>query len=118
PSIPKRLHLPGDESPVFFHACFHHDNRSMTRIRCHELLSVRHDHAHRPPCPLREEITERQVHERALASEVTANGSNMNDDLFGGHADRIRQTALRIVRHLVAHPDMDDTRLLIYRKYA
>ena len=90
----------------------------MPRISRHELFGIGHDHTHRPARSLSEEITKRQVHERSLTAKVTADRRDVNDDFFGGHADRIRETPLCVVRNFIAYPDVNRTRLPVYRNNA
>src|SRR5713226_2076579 len=90
----------------------------MAWISGHELFSIVHYHTHRPARSSSEEVAEGKVHERSLTSKVTSDRGDVNDDFIRGNADRFRETLLSLVRAFVAHPDMDNARLFIYRKDA
>ena len=72
------------DSPLAFHPGFELDNSRMAGIASRQLLDVIHDHPHRAARAHRQEICQGDVHRRALAPVVTANGNRIQADTFLG----------------------------------
>ena len=106
-AVEKRRHVPGHEPSVVRHARAQRDDGWVTRVAGHQLLGVAHDHLHRPPGHAREVIGERQIHQRALAAEIAADGSQVDANPRGRKRERVRQQLLEAERHLVRRPHLD-----------
>ena len=106
-AVEERLHLPGHDPPVARHPRAQRDHRGVARVARHQLLGVAHDHLDRPARHAGQVVGERQIHQRALAAEVAADGRQVDPDLLLRELERERQQLLEPVRHLVRRPHLD-----------
>ena len=79
----------------------------VARVRGQELLRVVEHHPHRPAAHrLREHVAQRDVHRRALAAEVAADGDRVEDDALRLDAERPRDLRAHRVRRLAGRPHL------------
>ena len=86
PAIEYRTGLSGLDGPVLHHPGLDGHHRRVARVAGHQFLDVIHDHLHRTARTLGQVVAERHVHERALASEIAADGARVEHDVLRGNA--------------------------------
>src|SRR3990170_6317206 len=105
-AVKNKLHMVRDQRAVLFDSGLYLDNRGVPWIAGHKLLTVIHDHLDRPAALPGEEVADRDIHEIALAAEVSADVNRMDHQLFRGDSNGIGDLFPYRVGHFTARPDL------------
>src|SRR5262249_25504198 len=90
-AVKNKIQMVRHDSPVLFHASFHFDDRRMARIAGHYLFRIVHDHLYRLAALERQKVASGNIHESALAPEISANMDWMKSQFLFDNPEAIRK---------------------------
>ena len=105
-AVEHEVHVLAHEETVPGHSRLHADDAGVARVAGDELLARVHDHLHRPTASLREHVTQGDVHEVALAAEVSPDRAGMDEEPVERRIQRGAHLPPQRQRGLAARPDL------------